>query len=839
MSFWNFQSQEETSITKQIIDIYLRLLHSVESLPSSSVDHSNLIYTTKSSEAGELQNDTRSKKRPHLGDLKSVSTTVIPRVTSKGLLSSFFLHRVLRLSDFLDELAKGDRTVVDFICFGYFYTSGPNGKDQVVMHMDYLLDRLLACMDEIGDGVNSGEERYGSLVPSPVNEDPDRIDISDSIGMAEDDNNGADETSELGITLRKLVESGWIDRKNSEMLIEEFDAVKEAEVITAVLTSGIWLITESLVASKSRMARLWSLLNHPGITSEGSMQLATFMKIHDTLFMGSPTHYLNFIRNLPNNYVADSFLHLAGFPTALDVLLRLIATDKPEQPTGILDIMYHSDLIPKCLSFFDNELYEPHVQVSVSNFLQSLIEISANVPINEMAIGPNALTRQLVSPEGIDKFIDNIINQKGVALINTVPVVIELIRKNNSDYDQIALVDTTIDKNPPSSRDPLYLGILLKRFTERLPELLALALDILDPTEDLPRRENQIHEIFVPLGIVRCRILELLAELLHCSNIGSLNTRRAEFVERRRDKCREVIHDLHTALSDTISSTQPSEVSEKGDNNGDEEDEDEDSDANIHNILGELDETFEIPYVSASQNRKLRDRSTIGDGFKVRLYDLQVLPKIMEVFLVYQWNDFWHNAVFDILQQLFGGRMDSTYNSFLVYSLFDQRGSYKFMDDSDDDTQMLLEKKTGNFSILRDFVLRGYHDSYNFYEKWGTNLGYMGHLILITEEIVKFSLLYKVNLISKEISDALQDKIWERFVSEVLSEIRAMHSKILGSSKYPQNDSNLLLQSDVISPAYEDRNEWIDLDDSPQDQLDLSMTLTTGQLHEKFGALWE
>ena len=182
--------------------------------------------------------------------------------------------------------------------------------------------------------------------------------------------------------------------------------------------------------------------------------------------------------------------------------------------------------------------------------------------------------------------------------------------------------------------------------------------------------------------------------------------------------------------------------------------------------------------------------------------------------------------------------MDSTYNSFLVYSIFDQQGSYKFIKDNDNgDTPMQLEK-TGNFNILRDFVLKGYHDSYNFYEKWGTNLGYMGHLILITEEIVKFSLLYKVNLISGEIFDALQDKTWERFVNEVLSEIRAMHSKILGSSKCPQNDSNLLLQSDVISPAYEDRNEWIDLDELPQDQPDLSMTLTAGELHEKFGALW-
>ncbi|PAK98366.1 hypothetical protein B8W96_12320, partial [Lentilactobacillus parakefiri] len=75
------------------------------------------------------------------------------------------------------------------------------------------------------------------------------------------------------------------------------------------------------------------------------------------------------------------------------------------------------------------------IQSAAGDFLKALITISANSN-NEIAsaIGPNELTRELVSPEMVAKLV-KIMLQGGTSLSNGVGIVIELIRKNNSDYD--------------------------------------------------------------------------------------------------------------------------------------------------------------------------------------------------------------------------------------------------------------------------------------------------------------------------------------------------------------------------------------------------------------------
>lgn len=54
----------------------------------------------------------------------------------------------------------------------------------------------------------------------------------------------------------------------------------------------------------------------------------------------------------------------------------------------------------------------------------------------------------------------------------TVSIIIELIRKNNSDYDEVDLLSTTIVDNPPSQRDPVYLGHLLYKLTMHMEDFM-------------------------------------------------------------------------------------------------------------------------------------------------------------------------------------------------------------------------------------------------------------------------------------------------------------------------------------------------------------------------------
>lgn len=230
--------------------------------------------------------------------------------------------------------------------------------------------------------------------------------------------------------------------------------------------------------------------------------------------------------------------------------MKIISTDKIESPTGIIELVYDQNLISKCLNFLNNKESPADIQACVGDFLKALIAISANAPLDDISIGPNSLTRQLASPESIAKLVDIMINQRGAALNTTVSIVIELIRKNNSDYDQVNLLTTTIKTHPPSNRDPIYLGYLLRKFSNHLSDFFQIILDI-ENDANIPLHENQLHEKFKPLGFERFKVVELIAELLHCSNMGLMNSKRAERIARRRDKVRsQLSHHLQDALND-------------------------------------------------------------------------------------------------------------------------------------------------------------------------------------------------------------------------------------------------------------------------------------------------
>ncbi|CAI8505955.1 unnamed protein product [Hanseniaspora opuntiae] len=72
----------------------------------------------------------------------------------------------------------------------------------------------------------------------------------------------------------------------------------------------------------------------------------------------------------------------------------------------------------------------------------------------------------------------------------------------------------------------------------------------------------------------------------------------------------------------------------------------------------------------------------------------------------------------------------------------------------------------------------------------------MGHLVLIAEEVVKFSKIYKVDLISPEIQVVLDDVKWMYYVEDILMDTRLMFSKILGGDIISTNgqEEEFLLQ---------------------------------------------
>lgn len=124
-----------------------------------------------------------------------------------------------------------------------------------------------------------------------------------------------------------------------------------------------------------------------------------------------------------------------------------------------------------------------------------------------------------------------------------VGIIIEVIRKNNSDYDP----DVGAADSAPSSNDPIYLGTLLRLFAKHVPDFTELILSPThtvasgDSTMTIKRKELSVafKGKIEPLGFDRFKTCELMAELLHCSNMGLLNERGSEAFVKRRDEERE------------------------------------------------------------------------------------------------------------------------------------------------------------------------------------------------------------------------------------------------------------------------------------------------------------
>jgi SIT4-associating protein SAP185/190 len=187
--------------------------------------------------------------------------------------------------------------------------------------------------------------------------------------------------------------------------------------------------------------------------------------------------------------------------------------------------------MPTLLSFLGPE-HSWATQTAAGDFIKAIITVSANASQNEQAcIGPNELTRQLVSRPCVEKIIGYMLGG-GNPLTVGVGIVIEVIRKNNSDYDPDVGVDALAQ---PSSRDPIYLGTLLRLFAEHVPDFMSL---ILNAPAQKQRLDSTFGDKIEPLGFDRFKTCELMAELLHCSNMALLNEVGSEQLIAQRDEDR-------------------------------------------------------------------------------------------------------------------------------------------------------------------------------------------------------------------------------------------------------------------------------------------------------------
>ncbi|KAI1000546.1 hypothetical protein K3495_g7649 [Podosphaera aphanis] len=699
-----------------------------------------------------------------------------------------------------------------------------------------------------------------------------------------------------------------------------------------ILSSDNWTIVESLIENQKLLKKFWDFLKlSPPLDP---LQASYFTKVNEALLDKKTEEMLDLFKTF-DGAVQDMLRHVDS-PMIMDLLLKIISLEKAEGGTGIVDWLHRQDIIPNLLNFLSPE-HPGAIQTSAGDFLKAIITISANTSQNQQScVGPNELTRQLVSKPYIEQLISYML-QGGNSLTVGVGIVIEVIRKNNSDYDPYI----STEDYAPSSGDPIYLGTLLRLFAQRVPDFMALMLS------PIPEKRKELKTAFgdkiEPLGFDRFKICELMAELLHCSNMGLLNESDSEELIRRRDAERERLRvegklrmysDDLSAMDFKIDGIKKLQVQNASDDDGFERvshsDDDETDDfrnlnnpsssekndeylldrpfsptlqtrellepdmivqplspskaidkkinspgkqsesqesfrneltkypltlddeivtspqgkqnevisppqeekpttenqisdsSNIKSIeeardYGEqlseisqiekhhtdisaknstteahpedkpaplslkkasnLDDTLDelstqehsFPDVHVSQAKKdtkdldacnskpnnVNDDTNhpiVGDFLKFQFVKHKVVPTILDFFFSFPWNNFLHNVVYDIVQQVFNGPMDRGFNKTLAFDLFE----------------------TGNITTK---IVNGQSMSDKMTKM---RLGYMGHLTLIAEEVVKFTERHPPQIFPDSVLGRVMDADWILYVEVTLTETRERDNAILG-----------------------------------------------------------
>lgn len=521
-----------------------------------------------------------------------------------------------------------------------------------------------------------------------------------------------------------------------------------------VLLVNLWVISNRIIETPA-MDTLWLVLE---LSLAELLPTVTYLvQILDHLMDSNSIEMLNYVRR--QRRLAEQFVAKVDIPILMDFLLKVIQSDRPDLPLGILEVLHEQRLIPRLVDILRPGNETPHEmfrQTAAAEFIKALVTISSNASLAvdlDANIGPNQLTRELASPRVMGVIVNEIILSSPPnkhAISNCVSILIELIRKNNSDYDcncgpySLLLADNSevsiyvlykwlkdFEQNPPGHRDPVYLGDMLQLFSEALPRLVG----ILDTTG-------------TELGLAAFKVLELIAELLHCSNMILLNSVKTAKIIALRDRTRQAQQQLlQDALAEPMEPDLPLDK------------------LTLDDYVESDDEepavSPESPFVCELRDAVFRERCSVGDYFKIQLVDLGMLARIVQKLEKHPWHNLFHNVLFDLVQQIFNGKLN-LYNSFLIVELFKR--------DKCNITGLIMRA----FGAVQE-----------------PRPGYMGHLILISEEIVKFTSLYKPALISPVIVDAVGLEEWERFVADVLLKTRELYNVILGSD-----------------PEYEDKTEF-------------------------------
>ncbi|KAF9242109.1 SIT4 phosphatase-associated protein-domain-containing protein [Melanogaster broomeanus] len=325
---------------------------------------------------------------------------------------------------------------------------------------------------------------------------------------------------------------------------EERGRFKYPYVATEVLCSEIWSIVETCVNnSEELLAPFWeTVLDRSPEDMKTEMVMASyFAKINAVFLTKKPAEMLAFIQSQPS--VVERLLRHVETPSIVDLLVRIIQLDENPGCAGVLEWLSSEHLMGRLISLL-SPAHTSDMHTVVSELIKGIISMAAPSPgaglTEGLQNGPasNRFARELAHSDSISTLVGYILYDFKMdqplppSVVHSISIIIELIRKNNSDYFEPYLFHTLRNRLIQNARETLEaamqemvdrmgvvnLGSLLAIMCERLPDFQRFlreprSLDLFLTTVGLIK----------PLTFERYRICELYAELLHCSNMSLLN----------------------------------------------------------------------------------------------------------------------------------------------------------------------------------------------------------------------------------------------------------------------------------------------------------------------------
>ncbi|KAI8989835.1 SAPS-domain-containing protein [Trametes punicea] len=684
---------------------------------------------------------------------------------------------------------------------------------------------------------------------------------------------------------------------------DEKGSFKYPYVATEVLCSEIWSIVETCVKHQDRLlVPFWeTVLDKSPEEMKSQVMMAThFAKVNVAFLNKKPAEMLAFIQSQPN--IVERILRHIESPPFADLLVRIIQLDEHPAGAGVLDWLSRENLMSRLIDLL-SPVHSSDMHTVVAELIKGIISMAAPSPAAGVSDGLNHLpasnifARELAHRDNVTKLVQYILcdfgppnqnegqaeaaalasdsalrplSQESAAssVVQSICIIIELIRQNNSDYfepylfhtlrNRLIQVQQQLQMNSEGGREKLEAAMteMVNRMgVVHLGPVLELMCDNLDKLQHFLKRPRSLNGPVLttvgalpPLTFERYRICELYAELLHCSNMSLLN-RPSEY-----DHLYDAEGRLQGGLSALEELAQVIAIGNgSGDNDGMDDDEDDevesahefpvshppssaltDSDDDMSgDDPGSSDDDameeiamYDSPAPdaspgpappesppsmgsspaaspsaaaaspssspsdhaafpqhrqnvwssdaegptprprSASSRRSVRRpaRETLagppvlGERLKQRFLETNVASTLLDLFFDFPWNNFLHSVVYDLIHQILTGRVDGGYNRELTIALFrDARLMHRIIEGSKRNDIESSKPK-------------------------GVRLGYMGHLTLISEDVIG-ALEHLPPDLRLQIAQYAPQPEWDEYVTGRYKETKKKDTSLLGGGK--------------------------------------------------------